>query len=79
MALRYVLSSLAVVFLNVGVIGWLGKDLSALQRVVAIGGALLLFYPSTRTDVAGCATVLAFLIWRAVDRRRAAARRAGAG
>ncbi len=79
MGIRYLLSVLAVIVLNVGVIGWFGKNLSIVERVVACGGALLLFYPSSNTDVAGCATIAAFLVWRVIAKRRDAARRAVAG
>jgi TRAP-type uncharacterized transport system fused permease subunit len=69
-AIRYSLSILGIFFLNVAVIGYLTKPLSTLERIVVGVGAVLLFYPSSLTDVLGVLVIVAFLAKKWVERRR---------
>jgi len=41
-----------------------------LQRLIAIAGGLLLIYPGTITDLAGCALVAIGLVWNTLERKR---------
>ena len=69
-AIRFLLSILAIFFLNVAVVGYLTKPLSTLERIVVAVGAVLLFYPSSLTDVIGVVVMAAFLAKKWVERRR---------
>ncbi len=75
MAIRYGVTILAILCLNAAVIGHFLLDLSRLDRVVAGVCATLLFYPSSGTDIAGCAILAVFLVkwWVAHRRARAVA------
>jgi TRAP transporter 4TM/12TM fusion protein len=68
--IRYSLSLLGIFFLNVAVIGYLTKPLSTLERIVVGAGAVLLFYPSSLTDVIGVIVIAAFMAKKWVERRR---------
>lgn len=69
-AIRYSLSIMGIFFLNVAVIGYLTKAVSTLERIVVGAGAVLLFYPSSLTDVIGVLVIAAFLAKKWVERRR---------
>jgi TRAP transporter 4TM/12TM fusion protein len=77
--IRYVVSSLGIFCLNVAVLGWLGKNLSVVERIVVGVTATLLFYPSSATDVAGSLLLVLFFAKKWIERRREAAKRAFAG
>ena len=49
------------------------KRIGYLQRFVSIAGGLLLIYPGIVTDAIGAALVIAVILWRAAQKRRAAA------
>ena len=49
------------------------KRIGYLQRFVSIAGGLLLIYPGIVTDAVGAALVIAVILWRAAQKRRAAA------
>jgi TRAP-type uncharacterized transport system fused permease subunit len=76
-AIRFLLSILAIFFLNVAVVGYFMKDLSisTFERIVAGACALLLFYPSSLTDVIGVLIAVAFLAKKWAERRRGTAAR----
>ena len=44
-----------------------------LQRIVSIAGGLLLIYPGILTDAIGAALVVGVILWRAMQKRKAAA------
>lgn len=44
-----------------------------LQRFVSIAGGLLLIYPGILTDAIGAALVVGVILWRMMQKRRAAA------
>ncbi len=77
-AIRYLLSFLAVFFLNVAVIGYFMQRLSTLERVVVGACAVLLFYPSSQTDVIGFLAVTGFLAKKWFQQRREKATHASA-
>jgi TRAP transporter 4TM/12TM fusion protein len=74
--IRYFLSLLAIFCLNVAVLGYFIKALSTLERIVAGACAVLLFYPSSQTDVIGVLVLTAFLAKKWVEHRREKALRA---
>jgi TRAP-type uncharacterized transport system fused permease subunit len=71
-AMRFLLSILAVFFLNVAVVGYFMKDLSisTFERIVVGACAVLLFYPTWLTDVIGVIVIDAFLVKKSLERRR---------
>lgn len=69
-AIRFLLSILAIFFLNVAVVGYLTKPVSTLERIVVGAGAVLLFYPTWQTDVIGVLVMAAFMAKKWVERRR---------
>jgi TRAP transporter 4TM/12TM fusion protein len=73
-AIRYLLSSVAIFFLNVAVIGYFIKGISRLERIVVGACAVLLFYPSSQTDVIGVLVLTTFLAKKWVEHRREKAR-----
>ncbi len=74
---RYLLSAVAVLFLNVAVVGYFIRDLSTIERVVVGVCATLLFYPSPNSDLIGCAAVALFVAKKWFEKRRAARALAG--
>ena len=76
-AIRFLLSLLAIFSLNVAVVGYLMKDLSisTFERIVVGASAVLLFYPTWQTDVIGILVLAAFMAKKWVERRRETARR----
>ena len=76
---RYLLSGLAVLCLNAGVVGWFRRDLSRGERLLAVVASLALFYPSTPTDALGVLLVAALLLKLWVEARVRARAKAGAG
>jgi TRAP-type uncharacterized transport system fused permease subunit len=67
---RYSLSFLAIFFLNVAVVGYFSRPLSAIERVVVGACATLLFYPSSSTDLIGFLAVAAFLVKKWFEKRK---------
>jgi TRAP-type uncharacterized transport system fused permease subunit len=72
MVLRYAVSALAILALNVATLGWFGRPLGILERLVLGAAAVLLFYPTYRTDVVGVLIVAGFFVRTWIERRRAA-------
>jgi TRAP transporter 4TM/12TM fusion protein len=68
---RYLLSAVAVLFLNVAVVGYFMRDLSTAERVFVGFCATMLFYPSSATDLIGCIAVAAFVAKKWVEKRKA--------
>jgi TRAP transporter 4TM/12TM fusion protein len=73
--LRYLVTIIGVIFLNVAVVGYLFGDLRTRERYIIGASAVLLFFPSTETDVVGCAVIAAVVLlqWIAFRRARRAA------
>lgn len=69
-AIRFLLSFVAVFFLNVAVLGYFMKGISTFERIVVGACAVLLFYPSPQTDVIGILVLAGFLAKKLVERRR---------
>jgi len=61
-------SFVAVVTLGAGIIGYLINPMNALQRAVAIVGAVLLISPDLITDVIGFVFILVLVIWQLKQR-----------
>ena len=72
MVLRYAVSALAILALNVATLGWFLRRLGILERLVLGAAAVLLFYPTSRTDVVGVLIVAGFFVRAWIERRRAA-------
>ncbi len=72
---RYFISILAILCLNVAVVGYFMRDLSKLERYIVGACSIILFFPSPETDVIGCVVVVAFLIKNWVQKRRESAAR----
>jgi TRAP-type uncharacterized transport system fused permease subunit len=77
-AIRYLLSFVGVFFLNVAVVGYFIKGLSTFERIVVGACAVLLFYPSSQTDVIGVLVLSTFLVRKWVQYRREKAGHASA-
>jgi TRAP-type uncharacterized transport system fused permease subunit len=71
-AIRFLLSILAIFFLNVAVVGYFmkGISISTFERIVVGACAVLLFYPTWQTDVIGIVVLAAFMAKKWVERRR---------
>jgi TRAP-type uncharacterized transport system fused permease subunit len=67
---RYSLSFLAVFFLNVAVVGYFTRALSSIERFLVGACALLLFYPSSATDLIGFLAVTVFLVKKRYERQK---------
>ena len=60
-------AAIGVCALAVGAGGWLRRQATLLERLLAVAAGLLLMYPAARTDLAGLAglaLVLALHFWR---------------
>jgi TRAP-type uncharacterized transport system fused permease subunit len=68
--IRYLLSSLGIFCLNVAVLGYLNKKLSTFERILVGLCAILLFYPSSQTDIIGVVALSGFLARKWVEHRR---------
>ena len=68
--IRYFVSILAILCLNVAVIGYFMRDLSKLERWIIGVCAVILFFPSPETDVIGCVVAVVFLIKNWIQKRR---------
>lgn len=69
-AVRYLLTSLAIFSLNVAVIGYFIRELSRLERLVVGACAVLLFYPSAGLDAAVALVLVGFIVKMLVEARR---------
>jgi TRAP-type uncharacterized transport system fused permease subunit len=67
---RYFVSILAILCLNVAVIGYFMRDLSKLERYIVGVCSVILFFPSPETDVIGCVVVVVFLVKNWIQKRR---------
>jgi TRAP-type uncharacterized transport system fused permease subunit len=69
--LRYLVTIVAIVFLNVAVVGYLFGDLHRWERYLVGASSALLFFPSSETDLIGCIVIAAFILRRWIAHRRA--------
>ncbi len=71
-AIRFLLSILAIFSLNVAVVGYFmkGLSISTFERIVVGACAVLLFYPTWQTDVIGIVVLAAFMAKKLVERHR---------
>lgn len=69
--LRYLVTIVAIVFLNVAVVGYLFGDLQRWERYIVGASSALLFFPSSETDLIGCIVIAAFFLLRWIAHRRA--------
>jgi TRAP transporter 4TM/12TM fusion protein len=70
---RYLLSIVAILCLNVAVVGYFMRDISTLERWIIGASAVILFFPSTETDVIGVVVVAVFLFKNWLQKRRESA------
>lgn len=68
--IRYFLSLLAIFCLNVAVLGYFIKALSTLERILVGICAVLLFYPSSQTDIIGVLALGGFLVRKWMEYRK---------
>jgi len=69
-AVRYFLSTVAILCLNAAVVGYFLKDLSILERIIVGACAIALFFPSVEIDVIGCIVVVVFMVKKWMEKRR---------
>jgi TRAP-type uncharacterized transport system fused permease subunit len=69
--LRYLVTIIGIVFLNVAVVGYFFGDIGRVARYVVGASAVMLFFPSATTDAIGCAVIAAFVVKQWVVHRRA--------
>jgi TRAP transporter 4TM/12TM fusion protein len=74
--LRFAVTLLAIFCLNVAVVGYFIRNLSAIERCVVGVIATLLFYPSTETDIIGSVILTFFIAKQWLQLRREATRSA---
>ncbi len=60
--LRYLVTIIGIIFLNVAVVGYFFGDIGRVARCVVGASAVMLFFPSTETDVIGSAVIAAFVV-----------------
>lgn len=72
--LRYLVTIIGIVFLNVAVAGYFFGDIGRVARYVVGASAVMLFFPSATTDAIGCTLIAAFVVkqWIAHHRARPA-------
>ncbi|MCU0538757.1 MAG: TRAP transporter large permease subunit, partial [Desulfobacterales bacterium] len=68
--LRYLVTIIGVIFLNVAVVGYFFGDIGRAARYGVGASAVMLFFPSTETDVIGCTIIAAFVVKQWVAHRR---------
>ncbi|MEW6106256.1 MAG: TRAP transporter permease [Bacillota bacterium] len=69
--LGMITAAIAAYALAQAVIGWSGRNLPALERVILFGTAIVLMFPTVGTDIAGVALFVAVYVYRWFTRRGA--------